>query len=77
MTRMPFTTFVRHPALCLQPASSPITVLHYVDDQLNGSDPGAQALRKLARDVYALHNAVAIDALDTLSLLLYALASFV
>jgi len=52
-------------------------VLHYVDDQLNGSDPGAQALRKLARDVYALHNAVAIDALDTLSLLLYALASFV
>lgn len=52
-------------------------MLRHVDDQLNGSDPGAQALRKLARDVYALHNAVAIDALDTLSMLLCALASFV
>jgi hypothetical protein len=54
-----------------------IAVLRHVDDQLGGSDLGAQALRKLARDVYALHNALATDALDALSMPLDALASFV
>jgi hypothetical protein len=54
-----------------------IAVLHHVEDQLDGSDLGAQALRKLARDVYALHNALAPDALDTLSMPLDALATFV
>jgi hypothetical protein len=54
-----------------------IAVLRHVDDQMAGGDLGAQALRKLARDVYALHNALAPDALDTLSMPLDALASFV
>ncbi len=54
-----------------------IAVLRHVDDELAGSGLGAQALRKLARDVYAQHNALAVDALDTLSMPLDALASFV
>lgn len=54
-----------------------IAVLRHVDDQMNAGDRGALALRKLARDVYASHNALAVDALDTLSMPLEALASFV
>ena len=54
-----------------------IAVLRHVDDELAGTGAGAQALRKLARDVYAQHNALAVDALDTLSMPLDALASFV
>ena len=54
-----------------------IAVLRHVDEQLGGSDLGAQALRKLARDVYAQHNALATTDLDLLSMPLDALATFV
>lgn len=55
-----------------------IAVLKHVDDRLgNAGDPGAQALRKLARDVYAQHNALAANALDTLPFPLDALTEFV
>lgn len=54
-----------------------IAVLRHVDDQLSGSDLGAQALRKLARDVYAQHNALATDALASLPFPMDELISFV
>lgn len=61
-----------------------IAVLRHVDDQMEGGDVGAQALRKLARDVYAQHNALAPSApaplpspLSTLPMPLDALATFV
>lgn len=54
-----------------------IAVLRHVDDELSGSDLGAQALRKLARDVYAQHNALATDALDALPFPMDELISFV
>jgi len=54
-----------------------IAVLRHVDDQLAGNDPGAQALRKLARDVYAQHNALAADALASLPFPLDALSEYV
>jgi hypothetical protein len=54
-----------------------IAVLRHVDDQLGGSDLGAQALRKLARDVYAQHNALATTDLDLLPMPLDALETFV
>jgi hypothetical protein len=54
-----------------------IAVLRHVDDELAGSGLGAQALRKLARDVYAQHNALATTDLDLLPMPLDALATFV
>jgi len=54
-----------------------IAVLRHVDSQLAGADAGAQALRKLARDVYAQHNALAGDALDALPFPVDELSSFV
>lgn len=54
-----------------------IAVLRHVDQQLNGADIGAQALRKLARDVYAQHNALATTDLDLLPMPLDALATYV
>lgn len=54
-----------------------IAVLRHVDDELSGGDLGAQALRKLARDVYAQHHALASDALATLPFPMDALIEFV
>lgn len=54
-----------------------IAVLRHVDEQLAGGEPGAQALRKLARDVYAQHNALATNALDALPFPLDELTNYV
>ena len=52
-------------------------VHRHVHDQLAAADIGAVALRKLARDVYAQHNALLTDNLDALPMPLDALAEFV
>ena len=54
-----------------------IALLHHVDTQLSGTDAGANALRKLARDVYAQHNALATTNLAALPMPLDALATYV
>lgn len=53
-----------------------IAVHRHVHDQLAAADPGAVALRKLARDVYAQHNALLTDNLAALPMPLDALAEF-
>lgn len=52
-------------------------VHRHVHDQLAAADIGAIALRKLARDIYAQHNALLTDNLDALPMPLDALADFV
>ncbi len=59
------------------PAMRIIALLRFVDDQINGSDLGAQALRKLARDIYLQHSALAPDHLGDLPTPLTALAEYV
>jgi hypothetical protein len=54
-----------------------IAMLRHIYDQVGGGDLGAQALRKLARDIYAQHNALAPDHLGDLPLPLDALVEYV
>jgi len=52
-------------------------LLSYINTQLNGSDAGAQALRKLARDVYDRHESLATDHLGDMPTPLKALHTWV
>lgn len=54
-----------------------IAMLRHIYDQVGAGDPGAQALRRLARDIYAQHNALAPDHLGDLPLPLDALVEYV
>ncbi len=63
-----------HPAA---PVVRLIALLRHVDDQLAAADAGAVALRKLARDVYAQHNALLPANLAALPMPLDALAEYV
>lgn len=51
--------------------------LKHIHQRLHAAEAGAAKLRTLARDVYARHQALAGDALDTLTMPLDALAAFV
>ena len=67
----------RDPAHPAAPSFRILALLHDLDSAIAAADPGATALRKIARSVYLRHGALAPDALATLPMPLAALADLV